>query len=305
MKLKIHFSDFWVGFKPDFNSFILFLKKYFDVELSDSPDFLIYSAYGNKHLTYDCIKIFYTAENVRPDFNYCDYALSFDFLDDKRHLRLPLYSFIYGWDPDGLLSKKPNIDEYLDQKKQFCAMVVSQEKSQKRIDFFHKLSKYKKVCSGGKVLNNIGGPVKNKMQFISDFKFTFAFENSSYPGYVTEKIYEPMFVNSIPIYWGSPLIHLDFNSKSFVNHHDYNSDEEVIERIVELDQDNYKMADVLKETWFTNNVLNAYCDKETLRFFFEKIFSRQIIPVSSTILGKYNIYKLKSRIALSKLKKRL
>jgi hypothetical protein len=305
MTLKIHFSDFWVGFKPEFNSFILFLKKYFDVELSNSPDFLIYSAYGNKHLSYDCIKIFYTAENIRPNFNYCDYALSFDFLDHPRHLRLPLYAFIYGWEPEQLLFKKPNIDEYLDQKKEFCAMVVSQEKAQKRIDFFHKLSKYKKVFSGGKVLNNVGGPVKNKIQFISNFKFTFAFENSSYPGYVTEKIYEPMFVNSIPIYWGSPLIHLDFNTKSFVNHHDYKSDEEVIERIIELDQDKYKMAELLNETWFSNNILNAYCDKETLRFFFEKIFSQQIIPVSTTVLGKYNIYKLKSRIALSKLKKKL
>lgn len=305
MTLKIHFSDFWVGFKPEFNSFILFLKKYFDVELSNSPDFLIYSAYGNKHLSYDCIKIFYTAENIRPNFNYCDYALSFDFLDHPRHLRLPLYAFIYGWEPEQLLFKKPNIDEYLDQKKEFCAMVVSQEKAQKRIDFFHKLSKYKKVFSGGKVLNNVGGPVKNKIQFISNFKFTFAFENSSYPGYVTEKIYEPMFVNSIPIYWGSPLIHLDFNTKSFVNHHDYKSDEEVIERIIELDQDKYKMAELLNENWFSNNILNAYCDKETLRFFFEKIFSQQIIPVSTTVLGKYNIYKLKSRIALSKLKKKL
>lgn len=118
------------------------------------------------------------------------------------------------------------------------------------------MSKYKKVHSGGKLLNNFGDTVKDKLEFISDFKFTFAFENSSYPGYVTEKIYDSMFVNSIPIYWGSPLINIDFNTKSFVNHHDYNNDEEVIQRIIELDQDKYKMADLLKESWFTNNKLN-------------------------------------------------
>jgi hypothetical protein len=305
MLIKIAFSDFWVGFKPEFNSFILFLKKYFNVELSDKPDFLIYSAYGNTHLSYDCIKIFYTAENVRPNFNYCDYALSFDFLEDKRHLRLPLYSFIYGMEPEELLFEKIDIEEFLKNKKEFCAMVVSQVNSKKRIDFFHKLSKHKKVHSGGKLLNNVGGPVKNKMEFISNFKFTFSFENSSHPGYVTEKIYEPMFVNSIPIYWGSHLIHLDFNTKSFVNHHDYNNDEEVIERIIELDNDNYKMADLLKESWFTNNQLNEFCDKERLRIFFERIFSENKIPIASTFLGKINIYKKNSKILASKFKKNI
>ncbi len=304
MKIKIAFSDFWIGFKPHYNWFYLFLKKHFEVELSDYPDYLIYSAYGIKHLTYNCTKIFYSGENLRPDFNFCDYALTFDFLDHPRHLRLPLYAAIYGLEPENLLENKlKDIEKFLALKKEFCAMVVSQANSQKRIEFFHKLSKYKKVHSGGKVLNNIGGRVKNKLQFISDFKFTFSFENSSYPGYVTEKIYEPMFVNSIPIYWGSPLVNLDFNTKSFVNHHDFKSDEEVIDRIIELDADKYKMADLLNENWFTNNQLNQYCDRETLRLFFDSIFNQNITPVSSTFLGKFNVYLKHSKISLSRFKK--
>jgi len=303
--IRLSFSDFWVGFKPNYNWFYLFLQKYFQVELSDNPDILIYSAYGDDHLSYNCLKIFYTGENVRPDFNFCDYALTFDFLNHPRHLRLPLYAAIYGMDPIKLLKDKlTDIEQFLDQKKEFCAMVVSQEKSQKRIEFFHKLSKYKQVHSGGKLLNNIGGPVQNKIQFISDYKFTFAFENFSYPGYVTEKIYEPMLVNSVPIYWGSPLVHLDFNPLSFVNYHDFNNDEEVIERIIELDQDKYKMADLLKESWFTNNELNEFCDKERLRLFFEKAFTENVTPVSSTTIGKYLRYKRKTKIVLSRLKKK-
>jgi hypothetical protein len=208
-------------------------------------------------------------------------------------------------EPEKLLENKlKDIEQFLDIKKEFCAMVVSQANSQKRIDFFHKLSKYKNVHSGGKLLNNVGGPVKNKIQFISDFKFTFAFENSSFPGYVTEKIYEPMFVDSIPIYWGSPLVHLDFNTKSFVNHHDFKNDDEVIDRIIELDNDKYKMADLLNESWFTNNQLNQYCNRETLRLFFENIFNNQIIPVSSTLSGKFNIYTKQSKIYLSRFIKR-
>ncbi len=128
-------------------------QKHFDIELSNNPDFLTYSVYGNKHLTYNCAKIFYTGENVRPDFNFCDYALTFDFLQDSRHLRLPLYAAIYGMEPEKLLENKlKEIEQFLDLKKEFCAMVVSQANSQKRIDFFHKLSKYKKVYSGGKTI---------------------------------------------------------------------------------------------------------------------------------------------------------
>jgi hypothetical protein len=113
-----------------------------------------------------------------------------------------------------------------------------------------------------------------------------------------------MFVNSIPIYWGSPLINLDFNTKSFVNLHDFKSDEEVICRIIELDQDKYKMVDLLNENWFTNNQLNQYCDRETLRLFFDKIFNQNITPVSSTFLGKFNLYLKNSKISLSRFKKK-
>jgi glyoxylate carboligase len=54
-------------------------------------------------------------------------------------------------------------------------------------------------------MNNIGYIVDNKRQFQSEYKFSIAFENNAhrpqYPGYTTEKIMEPMTVNSIPIYW--------------------------------------------------------------------------------------------------------
>lgn len=303
MKIKIAFSDFWVGFKPDYNWFYLFLLNKFEIELSEQPDFLIYSVYGKRHLTFNCIKIFYTAENVRPNFSYCDYAMSFDFIDNPKHLRLPLYSIIYGLDPENLLLKEKNIELFLKKKNKFCAMVISQPNSQKRIDFFHKLSKYKQIDSGGKYLNNVGGPVRNKLEFISNYKFTFAFENASFPGYVTEKIYEPMFVNSIPIYWGSELINLDFNTKSFINYHDYKSDDEVIERIIQLDQDKYKMAELLHENWFSDNKLNQYLNRELLYNYFNMIFSTRINPVSNTIKGKVRIFKMKSRIYLSKMKK--
>jgi alpha(1,3/1,4) fucosyltransferase len=91
------------------------------------------------------------------------------------------------------------------------------------------LSKYKKIEAPGRSMNNMesidvnnqGGIWDRKRNFLKDYKFTIALENYSYPGYNTEKLLDPMTVNSIPIYLGNPEIDRHFNSKSFVNGHDY------------------------------------------------------------------------------------
>jgi len=58
---------------------------------------------------------------------------------------------------------------------------------------------------------------ERKRQFLSEYKFTIAFENYVYPGYQTEKLYDAMLVNSIPVYCGDPNIGEIFNTASFIN----------------------------------------------------------------------------------------
>src|SRR5581483_66282 len=93
-------------------------------------------------------------------------------------------------------------------------------------------------------------------QFISEYKFVISFENKRYPGYLTEKIVEPMLVNSIPIYWGDPMVDNEFNPKSFINVSDFESVDKAIQHIIELDQNDEKYKSYLREPWFANNVLN-------------------------------------------------
>ncbi len=66
-----------------------------------------------------------------------------------------------------------------------------------------------------------GNQWERKKQFLSEYKFTIAFENYVYPGYQTEKLYDSMQVDSVPIYCGDPLIGDIFNVKSFINTADY------------------------------------------------------------------------------------
>lgn len=274
-RIKIDFTDFWhndTEAEKKTNPLFKLLSKRFDLELSDRPDFLIYSAKGRKFHDYNCTRIFYTAENVRPNFGECDYAFGFDYPMTDRNYRLPLYKFYY--DLEKLTAEK-NIENILKTKAKFCNFVFSNAKAQIRIDFFEALSRYKRVDSGGRVLNNLGYLVEDKIEFLKPYKFTIAFENSSHPGYTTEKILEAMIANTVPIYWGNPLVHLDFNSKSFINCHEYDNFDKVIEKVVELDNDDNLYKQYLAEPYFPNNTINDYLDDDKILDWFEFIFNNR------------------------------
>ncbi|MDH7463660.1 glycosyltransferase family 10 [Chitinophagaceae bacterium 26-R-25] len=275
--IRLYFADFWPGFDVNNNFFLQLLLPHYNIIIDPvSPEFLIYGVYSSNFLKYkNVVKIFFTAENVRPNLGVCDYALTFDLISDKRHLRLPLYSLYTSvWGVDSLLKPK-NMDEIESQKTKFCNMVVSNPGAKERLEFFQILCDMKKVDSGGGVLNNIGyklgRSVEDKCQFINQYKFTMAFENSSYPGYTTEKIVEPMRMNSIPIYWGNPRIGEEFNPKSFINVHDFSTLREAAEYVVDIDNSPEKYREIIKEPWFVNNVANEYLDYDRVLSFLKDI----------------------------------
>ena len=196
-----------------------YLCRDYEVDICDgesSPDYLFYGGFGREHYEYDCVKIAIIGENYVPDFNAFDYAISHNFIEfGDRHLRIPLFAFYPEYKT--LASHLNKSDKEL-LNRDFCSFVVSNGNRGDpiRTEFFHRLSKYKPVASGGRWLNNIGGPVDDKLDFCSKYKFNIAFENSFCPGYTTEKIMQPLTVNSIPIYWGNPLVSRDFSDECMV-----------------------------------------------------------------------------------------
>lgn len=239
-KIKINFVDFWDGFEKQQNDFLYSLQRKNDVEISDNPDYLFYSGFGFEHLKYNCIRIFYTGECVTPNFNECDYAIAFDRLNfGDRYLRLPLYNiFQYKKEYDSLLSRPSFTIEDLEKKKGFCSFVVSNcFADDVRAIFFDKLSQYKKVSSGGRFRNNIGGAVADKNAFQGEHRFAIAFENTSYDGYCTEKLMEAFAAGCVPIYFGDPNVAKEFNPQAFINVHEYRTLDEVVEHVKEVDSD--------------------------------------------------------------------
>lgn len=129
-------------------------------------------------------------------------------------------------------------------------MVVSNLKCSLRNSAFKELSTYIKVDSGGKFLNNVGGPVENKMDFIRNYKFVLPFENSSHAGYTTEKVFEPILEGCIPIYWENELISKDLNVKRILNYNNYKTSQALVSEMKEIVTNNEKETNILSQPVF-------------------------------------------------------
>lgn len=260
--LKIKFIDQWPGF-PGKDSFIYkLINKDYNIELSDTPDYVIDAGNGYDHLNYDCVKIFWNGENIIPDFNSFDYAMGFDHLQfGDRYERVP--HFVLYREFAGL---KGGARKVADPKKLlergFCSFVVSNGNAVPLREYFYKeLSKYKPIASGGRYLNNVGGPVPDKLAFCSQYKFNIAIENSISPGYTTEKIMQPLTVNSVPIYYGNPTVETDFLEGCMVRIKDKNDVERAIETVIALDKDDDRYLQMAQAPCLTMNSPEYYFDK--------------------------------------------
>jgi hypothetical protein len=237
---KICFRDFWPNFDYKQHSAFNWIVEKFNLQVTqDNPDVVVYSYFGKGPLGSEPFKkVFFTGERMDPDFNKYDFAFTFEYSDDPRNFRFPLY--LWHHTNYNSLEKREKKD-WASEKLKFCNFIYGNGNTnmlgvKDRIDFFKKLSEYKKVDSGGTLFNNIGHSVQDKNKWLSDYKFTIAFENQYSEGYTTEKIIDPFLSGSLPIYKGNPLINKDFNPASFLNVSDFKNLDEAINRVIEIDQ---------------------------------------------------------------------
>lgn len=280
-EIRLHFTDF-----PGETNILLMLKilrKRFNIILDpQNPDYLIYSLNGHNHLKYgECIKIFFTAENFRPDFNLCDYAIGYDYINfDDRYLRFPNYALYDEWF-DILRRKK----SFLATKKKFCNFIYTNgSEPSHRDNFFRLLSEYKFVDSLGRHLKNsdldIAAPYNGnwsgaKVAAQTEFKFTIAFENGSFPGYSTEKIVHALAADTIPIYWGDPNVERVFNSRRFINANGKKL-EAVVDEVKRINEDQSIYQSMMKEPFFADNFSFNEISENTFVNFFKNIFSQPL-----------------------------
>lgn len=226
-EIRISFTN-GISFENGVRDILNVVSSEYEFVESNKPDFIIFGPYGDDIPEGRFVRIGYYCENMKPDMSICDWAFGMLYEDevaDDRYLRIQWH----GFDALSLVKEDLDIDRIISQKTRFCNFIYSNPVSH-RERFFTALSKYKRVDAPGKSMNNMpsidlgkaeGDMWARKRTFLSQYKFTIAFENYAYAGYHTEKILDPMTVDSLPIYLGNPMIGQHFNPRSFINAQEY------------------------------------------------------------------------------------
>jgi hypothetical protein len=299
--IRVNFAAFWPGFHPDhFRRFFPYVFDKYDLVPSKDPEVVFYSVYSKQFIPYadprnhppvtrfnpgKFVRVFITGENFEPDMSSCEFAITFSSLcNHENHLRLPLWVYenrAWGFGPEALI--KPDGTDWekvAAEKTRFCNFVYLHPVAF-RDAIFRALNTYKPVDSAGNHLNSMNGwtvpmtpsRVAGKIDFFRHYKFTLAVENSIWPGYMTEKLVDPMFAHSIPIYVGDPQAQLSFDTASYIDIARFSDLKQMLEFVREVDNDRPLYLKMLAAPNYRSNAIPDYArDSRTLGFF-DRIFS--------------------------------
>lgn len=103
-------------------------------------------------------------------------------------------------------------------------------------------------------------PIDDKWDGLSQYKYSIAIENGSYPGYFTEKLLDNLLAGCVTFYWGAPDIHRYFPK----------------ELVIPIPIDDFEQAISIIESHFKAGHYEAVCENFT--------------DVRRTILYEYQFY---------------
>ena len=213
---------YWHGFWPNMNTedcqILDFLKESLKDEnlvrtyKAKKADIFICSCLG-KEITskkFDhCLKIIFLGENIRPYYKNYDLSLTSDLNEYRgRNINLPLWLLELD-----IFDRNRNYDDReINNLDLFCNdRIVDFSKRKSGIVYIgnneepFRQSTINDLSHAIKNLHKYGShsnPIKNKIELLKQYKGSIAFENSFYPGYITEKIIHPYLAGNMTIYWG-------------------------------------------------------------------------------------------------------
>lgn len=244
-------------FKPDL-WLIDFIEKRGLLHSSKKKKIALYSVFGPHWIT--CFdnadaRIFVERENLhKPHFEgflhrYLEdekfsLSLGFDKIDHPQYMRFPfwlmwtLFPATVTFDDIKQFVHNANNIQANPERSRFCAYVCSHDDlNRKRI--YEEFNAIAPLSCPGKLFHNDDSLKAkfndNKIKYLSQFKFNLTPENSDYPGYVTEKLFEAIAAHTVPIYNGS----------------DNNPEPDIINKdaiiFIKLGQDNNEAVNIVKD----------------------------------------------------------
>jgi hypothetical protein len=71
------------------------------------------------------------------------------------------------------------------------------------------------------------GPVENKWDVLPRYRFVICYENAIFDDYVSQRIFDVLRCNAVPVYWGAPNIEKYVDPRAFVDRRRFSSNEEL------------------------------------------------------------------------------
>lgn len=114
------------------------------------------------------------------------------------------------------------------------------------------------------------GEVEDKHEILRKYKFVFAYENSIFPGYVTEKIFDVFFAGAVPIYLGAPDIEFFVPKECFIDRRDFSGNAEL----------NLYLRSMSCETYGQYIVnIRKYLTSAQYSYFTQEYFAKSILDI--------------------------
>lgn len=215
------------------------------------------------------------------DYRSIDLSLGFDYTNDPRYIRFPLW-ILEMFPPQSTVDDIKHICDTLSHqhwdasvRSRFCALVSGNRGpddpgAQRRTRLVESLNTIAPVDCAGKLLHNTDELKErfgdNKTEFLKQYRFYICPENASVEGYVTEKLFHCIGSGCIPIYWGA-----NGNPEPDVLNHDailfWNPDgdnEELLHRISVLQSNDRLYRDFFEQPRLKDNaweVVAGYFDR--------------------------------------------
>lgn len=204
-----------------FSSIKNFINNIPSVFAIDSPDYLV----AQNYLTEDFIsfpgpKVFFSREphahvtsetilNLKKDE-----LKSYLYLYDEKDFDERMFYVVFN---DNKEEKIKKLERIMYKKRSGCCCIINRYSEKKGLNLLNERIKFVNAfgtdidifgavpgneINKWKSYSNYYGSVKNKIKTLMNYNFTIAFENSDYPGYITEKVIHAFVAGTIPLYWG-------------------------------------------------------------------------------------------------------
>ena len=236
---RILYYNWWNKQPADEIWFTTFLQKRGFMQRYPKAQFVFFSSLGNLNLlrldtfihpfAYNRKRLYFNGENNHHpnfalykdnllDYRSIDFSLGFDYIDDPRYMRFPLW-ILEMFPPESAEKDIKRICDHLSHQQwddsvrsRFCALVSGNRGTDDpgaimRTNIVNQLNTIALVDCAGRLLHNTDELKTsfndNKAEFLKQYKFYICPENASVEGYVTEKVFHAIGSGCIPIYWGA------------------------------------------------------------------------------------------------------